>query len=289
MDNKEKLFLLDGSFYAYRSFYALKGLTTSRGQPTNAVYSFTAMLIKLLREEKPDYLAVAFDLPAPTFRHREFAEYKAQRPRMPEDLQCQMPLIKEVVSAFNIPIFELEGYEADDILATLAKRAEGEGKEVFILTSDKDILQLVNSHIRVFSPHKKELTYDVDKVGERYGVEPEQLTDLLALWGDASDNIPGVAGIGSKTAAKLIQEFGSLENLLHNLDQVPNQRQRESLREGAEMAKLSKRLVTIDEQVPLSFELSCCRVKRGNQQRLTELFRGLEFKKFAEELGLGNS
>ena len=286
MDSKEKLFLLDGSFYAYRAFYALKGLATSGGQPTNAVYGFTTMLMKLLREEKPDYLAVAFDFPAPTFRHREFAEYKAQRPEMPEDLQGQMPLLKEIISAFNIPIFELEGYEADDILATLAKRAEGEKKEVFILASDKDILQLVNLNIRVLSPHKGGLTYDRDKVRECYGVEPEQLPDVLALWGDASDNIPGVPGIGRKTAIKLIQKFGSLENLLHNLEQTLNKRQRENLRKGAEMAKLSKRLVTIDENVPLSFDLSCCQVKEGDRLRLAELFRKLEFKKLDREFEL---
>lgn len=284
MDSKEKLFLLDGNLYAYRAFYTLKGLATREGQPTNAVYGFTTMLMKLLREGKPDYLAVAFDLPAPTFRHQEFAEYKAQRPKMPEDLQSQMPLLKEVISAFNIPIFELEGYEADDILATLAKRAEGEGKEIFILTSDNDALQLVNTNIRVLSPHKEGLIYDRDKVRECYGVEPEQLPDVLALWGDASDNIPGVSGIGRKIAIKLIQKFGNLENLLNNLEQVLNERQRENLRKGTEMAKLSKRLVTIDENVPLSFDLSCCRVKEGDRPRLAELFQKLEFKKLIREL-----
>lgn len=284
MDSKEKFFLIDGNPYAYRSFYAIKGLATSGGQPTNAVYGFTIMLMKLLREEKPDYLGVAFDSVAPTFRHRKFAEYKAQRPKMPEDLQKQMPLIKEVILSFNIPIFELEGYEADDILATIAKKTEGEGKEIFILTSDKDILQLVNANIRVSSPHKGGLVYDVDKVRECYGVEPEQMPDLLALWGDASDNIPGVAGIGRKTATRLIQKFGDLENLLHDLDQVPSQKQRESLREYTQIAELSKRLVTIDENVPISFDLSQCRVKKGDPLRLAELFRRLEFKKLVQEM-----
>ncbi len=285
MNSQEKLFLLDGNLYAYRAFYAIKSLATSRGQPTNAVYGFTTMLMKLLRQEKPDYLAVAFDFPAPTFRHREFAEYKAQRPRMPEDLQQQMPVIKEVISAFNIPIFELEGYEADDILATIAKKAVGEDKEIFILTSDKDMLQLVNAHIRVSSPHKQGSTYDVDKVREDYGVEPEQLPDVLALWGDASDNIPGVSGIGRKTAVKLIQKFGSLENLLHNLDRVPNQRQRENLRKHEPIAELSKRLVTVDDNVPISFDLSRCRVSKRNHQGLVELFRRLEFGKLVREIG----
>jgi len=266
-NNKEKLFLIDGNLYAYRAFYGLKSLATSGGQPTNAVYGFTVMLMKLLREEKPDYLAVAFDLVAPTFRHREFAEYKAQRPKMPEDLQKQMPLIKEVVSVFNIPIFELEGYEADDILATISKKTEEEDKEIFILTSDKDVLQLVNANIRVSSPHRGGLTYDVNEVRERYGVEPEQMTDVLALWGDASDNIPGV----------------SLENLLRNLAQVSNQRQRENLMRCAETAKLSKRLVTVDKDVPISFDLGWCRVEKADRLRLAELFRKLEFKKLVRE------
>jgi DNA polymerase-1 len=286
VNNKEKVFLIDGNLYAYRAFYGIKGLATSGGQPTNAVYGFITMLMKLLREDKPDYLAVAFDLVAPTFRHREFAEYKAQRPKMPEDLQQQMPLIKEVVLAFNIPVFELEGYEADDILATLAKKAEEEDKEIFILTSDKDVLQLVNTNIRVSSPHRGGLIYDVDKIRECYGVEPEQMTDVLALWGDASDNVPGVSGIGRKTAVKLIQKFGNLENLLRNLTQVPNQRQRDNLMRCAETAKLSKRLVTVDENVPISFELGCCRVEREDRLRLADLFRKLEFKKLVREFAL---
>ncbi len=284
MANREKLFLIDGNLYAYRAFYAIKSLSTSQGYPTNAVYGFVTMLMKLLREEKPGYLAIAFDLAAPTFRHKEFAEYKAQRPEMPEDLRRQIPLIKEVVSAFNIPIFELEGYEADDILATVAKKTEEEAREVFILTSDKDMLQLVNSNIRVFSPSKKGLIYDVNKVRELFGVDPEQMPDVLALWGDSSDNIPGVAGIGRKTAIKLIQKFGNLENLLHNLDQVSNQRQRENLEKCARMAKLSKYLVTIKENVPIPFDLNCCRVEKGNLPQLAELFRKLEFKKLVREV-----
>jgi len=284
VNEKKKIFLIDGNLYAYRAFYAIKSLATSDGQPTNAVYGFTTMLMKLLREKKPDYLAVVFDSAAPTFRHKEFAEYKAQRPKMPEDLREQMPLIKEVISAFNIPVFEMDGYEADDILATIAKKAEGEDKKVFILTSDKDILQLVNANIRVSSPVKEGLTYDVDKVKERYGVEPEQMPDVLALWGDVSDNIPGVAGIGLKTAVKLIQKFGNLENLLSNIDNVPNQKQRENLRKSAQMAKLSKRLVTIDENVPISFNLSWCWVGERDKVRLAEIFRRLEFKKLVQEI-----
>lgn len=284
MAQKRRLFLIDGNSYAYRAFYAIKGLSNSRGQATNAVYGFTRLLMKLLREERPDYLAVTFDLPAPTFRHKEFAEYKAQRPVMPDDLQSQIPLIKEVISAFNIDLFELEGYEADDILATLARGAEKEGMEAFILTSDKDVLQIVGESIKVMSPHKEGLIYDEEKVRERFGVRPEEMPDLMALMGDSSDNIPGVPGIGEKTAAKLIQEFKSLEKLLNNLERIPNKRQRESLKKFSEQAELSKRLATIDEDVPISVDFQRLRARQPDRGRLAELFQELEFKNLLEEL-----
>ena len=286
MVQKKRLFLIDGSSYAYRDFYAIKNLGTSKGKPTNAVYGFTRLLMKLVREERPDYLAVAFDLPAPTFRHKEFAEYKAQRPEMPDDLQSQIPLIKEVISAFNIPLFELEGYEADDILATLARRAEKEGMDVFILTPDKDILQIVGANIKVLSFHKEGLIYDEDKVRERFGVRPQEMPDLMSLMGDSSDNIPGVPGIGEKTAAKLIQEFESLESVLNNLERIPNKKQRESLKKFSEQAELSKRLATIDEKVPLSVDFQQLRSGEANRERLAEIFRELEFRKLVEEITL---
>ncbi|MCK4261868.1 hypothetical protein KAX00_02050 [bacterium] len=286
MVQKKRLFLIDGSSYAYRAFYAIKNLGTSKGKPTNAVYGFTRLLMKLVREERPDYLAVAFDLPAPTFRHKEFAEYKAQRPEMPDDLQSQIPLIKEVISAFNIPLFELEGYEADDILATLARRAEKEGMDVFILTPDKDILQIVGDSIKVLSFHKEGLIYDEDKVRERFGVRPQEMPDLMSLMGDSSDNIPGVPGIGEKTAAKLIQEFESLESVLNNLERIPNKKQRESLKKFSEQAELSKRLATIDEKVPLSVDFQQLRSGEANRERLAEIFRELEFRKLVEEITL---
>ena len=286
MVQKKRLFLIDGSSYAYRDFYAIKNLGTSKGKPTNAVYGFTRLLMKLVREERPDYLAVAFDLPAPTFRHKEFAEYKAQRPEMPDDLQSQIPLIKEVISAFNIPLFELEGYEADDILATLARRAEKEGMDVFILTPDKDILQIVGDSIKVLSFHKEGLIYDEDKVRERFGVRPQEMPDLMSLMGDSSDNIPGVPGIGEKTAAKLIQEFESLESVLNNLERIPNKKQRESLKKFSEQAELSKRLATIDEKVPLSVDFQQLRSGEANRERLAEIFRELEFRKLVEEITL---
>ena len=281
---KRRLFLIDGSSYAYRAFYAIKNLTNSRGKPTNAVYGFTRLLMKLVREERPDYLAVAFDLPAPTFRHKEFAEYKAQRPEMPDDLQSQIPLIKEVISAFNIPLFELEGYEADDILATLARKAEKEGMEVFILTGDKDLLQIVGANIKVKSPHKEGLIYNEEKVRERFGVRPQEMPDLMALMGDSSDNIPGVPGIGEKTAAKLIQEFESLENLLSNAERISNKKQRESLEKFSEQAELSKRLVTLDEEVPLSLDFQRLRSEEADRARLAEIFRQLEFRKLLGEI-----
>ncbi|MCK4325717.1 DNA polymerase I, partial [bacterium] len=216
----------------------------------------------------------------------EFAEYKAQRPEMPDDLQSQIPLIKEVISAFNIPLFELEGYEADDILATLARRAEKEGMDVFILTPDKDILQIVGANIKVLSFHKEGLIYDEDKVRERFGVRPQEMPDLMSLMGDSSDNIPGVPGIGEKTAAKLIQEFESLESVLNNLERIPNKKQRESLKKFSEQAELSKRLATIDEKVPLSVDFQQLRSGEANRERLAEIFRELEFRKLVEEITL---
>ena len=280
------LYIIDGHAQIYAAYYAATGgnLVTASGEPTKATYIFTTMMLKLLKERTPDMLVVTMDAPGPSFRHEMYDKYKANRSAMPEDLPQQIERIEQILTAMDVPVLRVAGYEADDILATIAKRAEGEDKEIFILTSDKDMLQLVNSNIRVSSPYKEGLTYDVDKVKERYGVEPEQMPDVLALWGDASDNIPGVSGIGLKTAVKLIQKFGNLENLLSNLERVLNQKQRENLKKSAQMAKLSKRLVTIDENVPISFNLSRCWVGERDRIRLAELFRRLEFKKLVQEI-----
>jgi DNA polymerase I len=198
---ERKLVLLDGNGLVYRAFYALPYFTTSDGRPTNAVYGFTNMLLKVLEEEKPTHLAVAFDRAAPTFRHEDYAEYKAQRPRMPDDLRPQMQLVKEVVEAFGIPTFEVEGYEADDLIATVARRAEEEGFRVVVVTGDLDLLQVASDRTTVVVTSRgisETTAYDREGVRRRFGLEPEQLADFKALRGDPTDNLPGVPGVGGQ-------------------------------------------------------------------------------------------
>lgn len=277
--DKKRLFLIDGSSFVYRAYYALGELSTSSGQVTNATYGLTNMLFKLLREEKPQYLAVTFDLAAPTFRHLQFEQYKATRPPTPEALVEQIPLIKKIVRLFNFPIYEVEGFEADDVIGTIARKAVEESFEVYILTIDKDALQLVGPHIKILSPHKLEtVVYDENKVEERYGVSPAKVVDILALAGDVSDNIPGVPGIGEKIAAELIQQFGTLENLLSNIEHVSGDRKRENLRNFSERALLGKKLILLDTNVPLAVNWEDCRVKEPDYPQLLRLFQQLEFR-----------
>ena len=191
----KKLFLIDGNSFYYRAFFAIKSLSNSSGQPTNAVYGFITMLNKLLKEQKPDYLAIAFDKKGPTFRHDKFKDYKITRRPMPDELLSQLPYIREYIKAFHIPIFEMDGFEADDILATLARKASECSIQTYIATGDKDALQLVGEYVKIYNTHKDGMIYDQGKVKERFGVEPQKIADVMALMGDASDNIPGVPGI----------------------------------------------------------------------------------------------
>lgn len=273
-----RLFLIDGNSFCYRAFYAIKELSTSKGQPTNAVYGVITMINKIIREEKPDALAVAFDLKGPTFRSQKFEEYKIHRKPMPDELAEQMPVIKEVLRAYNIPIFEMQGYEADDVLATLAVKAEKEGFEVYIVTGDKDMLQLVDSKIKVYNVHKEGLIYDENKVKERYGVPPDKITDLIALMGDASDNIPGVNGIGEITARKLIERFEGLDELLSGIDGIEPESLRGKLKESAGQARLSKELATVELNVPIEINLKELGIKEPDRNKLHSLFSELEFK-----------
>ncbi|MDP3792072.1 MAG: DNA polymerase I [Candidatus Omnitrophota bacterium] len=274
----KRLFLIDGNSFCYRAYYAIRNLSNSKGQPTNAIYGFTTMLNKIVKDEAPDMLAVAFDLKGPTFRHKKYEEYKSHRKPMPDDLVSQMPYIKQVVQAYNIPIYELEGYEADDVLATLAKRAEEKGIDTFIVTGDKDALQLVDSHIKVYSTHKEGLIYDAAKVKEAYGVGPDRITDLMALMGDATDNIPGVKGIGEKTAMELISEFGSLEGLYKNIDKVKSAARKKMLADNEKNAFLSKELAVLDMNAPIDINFKELSLKEPDQAKLAELFREFEFK-----------
>jgi len=283
----EKLFLIDGNSFCYRAFYAIRHLATSRGRPTNAVYGFITMLGKIIKEEKPAYLAIAFDLPGPTFRHKKFEDYKAQRKPMPDELIEQMSLIKEVIRAYNIPIFEKEGFEADDVLATLARKAEEGGMDVYIATGDKDMLQLVNSRIKVYSPHKENLIYGREKVKQRYGLDPEKMVEIMALAGDSIDNIPGVPGIGEKTAIQLIKKFGTMENVLANIDKIKNPRVYQALKEFSDQARLSKELATVNAGIPLEVDFSEFRLKAPDNKELYRLFKELEFKSLLKDLSSG--
>ena len=284
MGNK-RLFLIDATAFCYRAFYALKGLATSFGQPTNAIYGFVNILNKILKEKKPDYLAVCFDVSRDTFRRKKFAEYKIQRPPMPDGLSSQIPLIKEVISAYNIKIFEKKGFEADDIIATLTKKAKKEGLSVTIVSSDKDILQLVDKDVEVFSPYKDEgVTYDADKVHERFGVAAQKITDIIALMGDDADNIPGVPGIGEKTAVELIRNFGSLEKLLNNVDKIKQEKIKKAITENLEKIKLNNELALLDKDIDLELDLDNLKTSSPDYKELFRLFKGLEFKRLLKDL-----
>ena len=247
---KPTLFLIDGSSYIFRAFFALPPLSNSKGTPTNATLGFTNMLLKVIREFNPELLAVVLDAKGPSFRTEVYAEYKANRPAMPERLSLQIPYIKEVVEGLNIRLLEKEGYEADDIIGTIAREAARQGHPVRIVTGDKDIFQLINEMVLAIDTMKNK-SFGIKEVKDQFGVEPKKLVDLMALAGDSVDNIPGVPGIGPKTAAELIREFGSLENLLANIQKVAKPKIREKLKTFADQARLSKQLAMIDTHVPL--------------------------------------
>ncbi len=285
-ENPGRLFLIDGNSFCYRAFYAIRSLTNSKGQPTNAIYGFITMIKKLIEDEKPGYLAIAFDLKGPTFRHKKFEEYKIHRKPMPDELVGQMPLIKEVVRGYNIPIFEMQGYEADDVLATLAVKAADKGYEVYIVTGDKDMLQLVGPRIKVYNVHKEGLIYDNDGVKERYGVPPEGIVDLIALMGDSSDNIPGVTGIGEVTAKKLMDDFGSLDGVLSAGDKIKSESLRKKLVQYRDQAILSRELATVDRGVPINIDFDELKLKAPDNAKLYEMFSEFEFKRLLKDLSV---
>lgn len=286
MDNNT-LYLIDATAFCYRAFYAVKGLATSFGQPTGAIYGFVNMLNKTLKDNKPVYMAACFDVSRDTFRTKKFAEYKIQRPAMPDDLSSQMPLIKEVVSGYGIKILEKEGFEADDVIATLSRKAKAKGMRTVIVTSDKDILQLVDKDTEVYSPYKDEgVTYDEKKVKERFGINPKQIADLISLMGDSVDNIPGIPGIGEKTASALIREFGSVDKILANPDKVSKEKIKLAIKENIHLIKLNKELAVLAEDVDLDFGPEDLKIGKPDPEELARLFKRLEFKKFFKELKL---
>jgi len=281
--SEQALYLIDGSSYIYRAFYAVKDLSTSRGLPTNAVYGFLGMLRRVLKEKSPTYLAVALDAPGPTFRHQLSAEYKATRPQMPEPLARQLPYIKRLIALYGIPLLEVNGVEADDIIGTLTAWAAGQGRQVVIVSGDKDLLQLVSPRVCLWDT-MKDVVVGPQDVERRYGVPPSQLVEVMGLAGDSSDNIPGVPGIGPKTAERLIREFGSIENLLANLARVPSAKERSKLEVYAAQARLSRELVTLNCQVSLEPDWEGLRIGTADREALVALFRELEFRKFLQEL-----
>jgi DNA polymerase I len=270
------LYLIDGNSYVYRAYYAIRELTNSRGFPTNAIYGFTTMLLRIIKEKKPDSMAVSFDSAVPTERHRIYKEYKAQRPETPADLVVQLPYIRKMVSAFRIPVFEIPGYEADDIIGTIARRAASEGTDVYIVTGDKDMLQLVGERIKVYDPMKEKI-FDRDAVMEKFGVGPERIPEFMALAGDPIDNIPGIKGVGEKTAKELLLQFETLQELLDNVPAIKKEKLKALVRDNADIVRLSRRLATLDTSAPIDVDAEACRLQDPDWISLVALFRDLEF------------
>ena len=284
----ERLLILDSNSLMNRAFYAVPPLTTSEGIHTNAVYGFSNMLFKLKDEINPDYIVAAFDRKAPTFRHIEYGDYKAGRKKMPPELGEQFPIIKEVLNLLAVNIYEIDGFEADDIIGTLAQFAEKNNIEVFIVTGDKDALQLASKNIKVVITKKgvtETAIYDYDKFMEEYGVTPTQFIDVKGLMGDKSDNIPGVPGIGEKTAFKLIQTYGSVEGVLNNIAEISGKKLKENLETYSEQAIFSKKLATIMTEVPIEFDLEDIKSQhKYNKEELKKLFFKLQMKSLLNKL-----
>ncbi|MCQ4573834.1 MAG: DNA polymerase I [Candidatus Brocadiales bacterium] len=283
----ERLFIIDGHSHCYQAYYAISGLTSPAGTPVNAVYGFIGMLRKLIREQNPEYLAVAFDSKGPTFRHESYAEYKANRKETPDDLEVQFPLIFRVLEAYGIPVYSCEGYEGDDVIGTLAKQASKKHVETHIVTADKDMEQLIDPYVKIYNA-KKDRTQDLETLKKEKGITPEQVKDVLALMGDSVDNIPGVPGIGPKTAVELVQKWGSLEGVLEHLDSLNGTKRmekiRDSLRSSAQQAHTAKELVTISLDAPVELDLEASRRDRGNDDELRKIFEELGFNSLLAQM-----
>ncbi len=299
---KNLLVLIDSHALIYRAFFAFPPLTSKDGILVNAVYGFTRILLTVIRDLQPTYIATAFDLPKPTFRHTEFVGYKAQRKEMPAELQSQIQLVKDVVTTLNIPLLAVEGYEADDVIGTIAHATTRDhlDTDVLIVTGDKDSFQLVTERVHIWMPvngskqaHAQE--YGPLEVQQKMGVAPSQIIDFKALAGDPSDNIPGVKGIGGKTAVKLIQEFGSVDHIYQAIQEQSTQATTSAtlkgsvlkkLAEGYDQAMMSKKLATIDINVPITVALDDCRVSGYNKEEASALLEGLGFKSLIPYLPL---
>jgi DNA polymerase-1 len=281
------IFLIDGQSYIYRAFYAVRELSTSKGFPTNAIFGFVSMLQRIQEEYSPSHLAVVFDAKGKTFRNDLYPDYKVRRLAMPETLRPQIPYIKEVVRAYRIPTLELEGYEADDIIATLATRWEKQGAEVVIVSGDKDLMQLVSERVTLLDTMKGE-RIGIEQVRAKFGVEPSRVVDVQGLMGDTTDDIPGIPGVGEKTAIKLITEWHDLDNLLRHACEIPG-KLGEKIRTNAELAQLSRTLATLRRDVPLDIDLADLARKEPDRDRLKHLFTELEFRRFLAQLEAGQN
>ncbi len=285
-----RLFLIDTFGFVFRAYHARARsaapmMRTSSGQPTEAVYIFTNMLRRLMADHRPDYIAAVFESEGPTFREQEYADYKANRPEMPAELASQIPYIRRILEAMRIPVLEYEGYEADDVIGAIARQAAARDVDVVIVSSDKDLLQLVSDRVRMLNPIKDDKIYDRTAVEEEMGVPPEQIPDLLALKGDAIDNIPGAPGIGDKGARELVRRFGSVEAALERAAEVERRTYRESLLTHRERILLSKRLATIDATVPIELDWEALTAREGDTAALRQIYKELEFYSLLKELG----
>lgn len=279
----KKIFLIDGSAFLYRAFHAIRNLSTSKGKPTNATFGFARILLKLFKENTPDHAVVLFDVKGPTFRHKMYDQYKANRPPMPEELSAQIPDIKRLIRALNIPIMEKQGYEADDLAGTYARLAEEEGFDVVMVTGDKDFIQLVTDRCTLWDP-MKDTIQDVGRIKAEMGIDAKQFIDVLGLAGDTSDNIPGVAGVGPKTATELIAQFGSIETLYQNLDGLKKKKKlHENLSQSRDLVFLSRKLATIDRFVPVTETMEDFKLLPYNTQEAFALFQELEFNTLMAE------
>ena len=279
--------LLDGNGLIYRGYFALPPLTTSKGELVNAVFGFCSIMLRGIQDLRPDYLAVAFDLQGPTFRHEQFADYKATRQRMPDDLRDQFPKVREVVKALRIPVYELAGFEADDVIGTLTVEAEAKGLETTIVTGDLDMLQIVSDQTRLMTTRsgvENTIIYDLAKIAERFELVPGQMIDYKALKGDPTDNIPGVPGVGEKTAAKLIREYGTLDALYGRLDEVKPDKLREKLAEHRDAVFLGRSLTTVVRDLPVALDLEASRIGDYDRETVVRLFREYEFRTLIERL-----
>lgn len=295
----DKLVLIDGNAIVHRAYHALpKTMTNRKGQMTNAIYGFTTTIIKVLEDLKPEYLATSFDLAGPTFRHEQYKEYKATRVKADQELYDQIPKIKELVGLMDIPIYEHQGFEADDCIGTIVSKVESrkskaEGIEIYIVSGDKDIYQLINGNVKVYSLRKglsQLQVVDHEMIEKEYNLQPSDFIDLKALAGDSSDNIPGVPGVGIKTATDLIQKFDTLENLYENLDS-PKIKPRIAglLKENKEQAFMSQKLATIHRDVPIKFSLEDCRWGEYDKGKLREFFQELGFQSLIRRFGISEA